>query len=450
MREIVTLVDVDSAPTTDPLYGVGVVRVAWRAADALRFQHDLDRTRVGANLVPATQGRRATERFIASRRAWAAPTGVPRALVRTGANGTPQLLYTLRTAPLTWLAQDDPLEGPRPEIRVTEVSDGGKVWRWRRRLLEPSPIQEIVTLDPVRYRATDTAEGMADYDGDGGETIRFGDGVFGAIPADDSEFEVTYRSGGGAGGNVAADAINRVDRAHAIALEVARVTNPLPAAGGRDAESADQVRERAPQAFRARQYRAVRSEDYEKAAMTLPWVQRAGTTFRWTGSWLTVFTAVDPRGSLSLPLDGAAELTDLLNRYRLAGYESFGLPPRYASLDLRVTVCARPDAFRGYVKRGVLAALDARAHVDGTSGFFHPDRFTFGVSLERSAVEAAVQEVQGVDGVIDVRYRRRGHTAGFITMPDFVPVARDEIVRVDNDASRPERGSLGVDVMGGK
>jgi hypothetical protein len=72
------------------------------------------------------------------------------------------------------------------------------------------------------------------------------------------------------------------------------------------------------------------------------------------------------------------------------------------------------------------------------------------VPLERSAVEAAVQEVFGVDGVIDVQYRRRGHTPGFVAMPDVVPVARDEIVRLVNDPSRPERGSLRVDVIGGK
>lgn len=450
VREIVKLVGVDHAPTTDPLYGGQVIRVAWRAEDALRFEHDLTRTRVGGNLVPATQGRHYTDRFITTRKEWTPSRGVPRAIVRSGANGTPQFLHTLRYAPLAWLAQDDPLEGPRPEIQVTEVSDGGKVWRWYRSLLEPTPIEQIITVDPVRYRAIDTAKGIADYDGSNGDTIRFGDGVFGAIPVDEAVFEVNYRSGGGLRGNVAADAINRVDLTHPIALQISSVTNPLPATGGRDWQSADQVREMAPQAFHTRQYRAVRSEDYQAAAMTLPWVNRAGTTFRYTGSWLTVFTAVDLKDGESLPPALAADLTDLLNRYRLAGYESFTLLPRYASLDLVVTVCALPDAFRGDVKEAVLAALGATKHVDGTSGFFHPDRFTFGTALERSAVEAAVQDVPGVDGVTDVRYRRRGHTPGFIEMPDFVPVAQNEIVRIDNDPSRPERGSLRVDVMGGK
>jgi predicted phage baseplate assembly protein len=270
------------------------------------------------------------------------------------------------------------------------------------------------------------------------------------IPSDGTAFEVVYRSGGGARGNVAAGAITRLDATHAAAASIISVTNPLAAAGGRDEEPDDQVREMAPQRFRATQYRAVRSEDYEHAAMTLPWVQRAGTAFRYTGSWLSVFTAVDPEGSESLPDEGLFEITNLLDRYRLAGYESFALAPRYASLDLGVTVCARPDAFRADVTQAVLAALDGAAHADGTHGFFHPDRFTFGGALERSALEAALQDVPGVEGVVELRYRRRGHTPGFVTMPDSVEVGRDEIVRVDNDPSRPERGSLHVDVRGGK
>jgi predicted phage baseplate assembly protein len=236
----------------------------------------------------------------------------------------------------------------------------------------------------------------------------------------------------------------------AAARQIVAVTNPRPAEGGRDRQSDEQVREMAPQDFRARQFRAVRAEDYERSAMTVAGVQRAGASFRYTGSWLTVFTSVDPEGSESLSPDLAADLTDLLNRHRMAGYESFVVEPRFASLDLRVTVCARPDAFRGDVKRALLAALDTTRHLDGTTGFFHPDRFTFGRPLQRSAVEAAVQQAPGVDGVVDLQIRRRGHTDGFIAMPDLVPVAKNEIVRVDNDPSRPERGSLHVEVIGGK
>ena len=83
-----------------------------------------------------------------------------------------------------------------------------------------------------------------------------------------------------------------IDPATARSSTAAR--NPFAVTDGADAETADHIRRMAPQAFRAVQYRAVLAEDYEAAAETLPWVQKAGTSFRWTGSWMTVFTAVDP------------------------------------------------------------------------------------------------------------------------------------------------------------
>src|SRR5439155_17279775 len=93
-----------------------------------------------------------------------------------------------------------------------------------------------------------------DYDGDRGDTIRFGDGTFGEIPTDGAVFDVTYRVGGGAIGNVAADSITQAST-NAQKEDIA-VTNPLAATGGDDAEPLDRVRRLAPEAFRAEQFRA--------------------------------------------------------------------------------------------------------------------------------------------------------------------------------------------------
>ena len=448
VREIVRILH--ALDELDALSGTSLTRIVLAPQGALAAPHDLARTTVTANLVPATHGRRYGDAFIVSPTTAPSP-GQSLAIARTGANGTPQCLHTLRNAPLAWLASDDALEDPTPEIRVLETSTSqASAWTWRRRLLEADAFEQAVTIDPVRYRPIDPRLGVDDYDGADGATLRFGDGVFGALPGDDMVFDVLYRVGGGSRGNVAAGAITRLDASHPVAANILSVTNPLAAAGGRDEEPTDQVREMAPQRFRATQFRAIRAEDYDRAAMTLPWVERAGTAFRYTGSWLSVFTAADPRGSESLPVDGLVDLTNLLDRYRLAGYEAFATEPRYASIDLEVTLCSCPDAFRADVEQAVRMALDTTMHPDGTRGFFHPDRFTFGVALERSALEAALQEVPGVDGVVKVRYRRRGHTPRYVTMADSVPVARDEIVRVDNDPSRPERGSLSIQVRGGK
>jgi predicted phage baseplate assembly protein len=320
-------------------------------------------------------------------------------------------------------------------------------------LLEADPDEAAFTVDPVRYSVTlDCGPGQTpvlDYDGDNGTTLRLGDGVFGRRPAEGMLFRVLYRAGGSAIGNVAADTITGLDPS-SFGGPVLSVTNPFAALGGADAEPDDRVRELAPFAFRAKQFRAVRREDYDRQAAALPWVQRAGTAFRWTGSWLTVFTTVEPLGAVGLTNARSLELVRLLNRVRMAGYEAYAPPPRYAPLDLQVFVCAKADAFRAEVRAALLDALGPAVSPGGRKGFFHPDHFSFGDPLELSALEAAAQAVPGVAGVIEVRYRRRGFTKDYIPMPLTVDVGIGAVVLVENDPNRPDRGSLRVYVEGGR
>jgi Baseplate J-like protein len=480
VREVVQLIT--AIETTDDLYSQPVTRLIWRKKDALQFDHDLTLDRQGnpktilaGNLVPATQGRRYSETFVIPNDPETplsiALSSIPQAIVREGnyvsaessvhpvsshplSTRIPQYLHTLRESPLAWLAPDDPDLPSLPEIVLVQPQSSTTIpWIWRRTLLKAKPFESAFTLVPSRYRRiariTDGLNTQAhlDYDGDDGDTICFGGGVFGEIPDPEAVFQVTYRVGGGAIGNVAADAITYIDP---TATGITAVTNPFPAIGGADPEPTERIRRLAPQAFRAKQFRAVRREDYQVAAQTLPWVQRAGTVFRWTGSWLTVFTTPDPLDSEALTVAQHTQLIDLLNRYRLAGYESYVPSPRYISLDLRVQVCARPDVFRGDVEAALLVALSATRQRDGTTGFFHVDRWTFGVPLERSALEAVIQNAYGVAGVVTIQYRRRGSTSSFLNVPETIRIPVDAILRVDNDPSRPERGSLHITVEGGK
>lgn len=479
VREIVQLIA--AIEETDDLFNHRVTHLIWRQEDALQFDRDLTQDTAGnpktilaGNLVPAVQGRRYTETFAIPKvpETHTPPSipAIPQAIAREGSYANaepnshpshpversariPQYLYTLRVAPLAWLAPDDPDLSPLPEI-VLQPQTSANPWIWHRKLLDAKPFASAFTLDPARYsRIARIRDGSSfqehlDYDGGEGDTIRFGDGIFGEIPDPESVFQVTYRVGGGASGNVAADAIAYVDPT--ASTSIAAVTNPFPATGGADREPTERVRRLAPQAFRAKQFRAVRSQDYQAAAQTLPWVQRAGTVFRWTGSWLTVFTTPDPLDSEALTVPQHTQLIDLLNRYRMAGYESYVPSPRYISLDLRVQVCARPDAFRGDAEAALLVALSATRQRDGTTGFFHVDRWTFGMSLERSTLEAAIQNADGVAGVVTIQYRQRGITSTFLDLPDTVQIPVDAILRLDNDPSRPERGSLRITVEGGK
>ncbi len=457
IRETVNVTSTDEE--VDPLFldasnnPTPVTHIVWASGQALQRDHDLTRTVVAGNILPATQGQRLTESFAIDTPPASSPT-MPLAVVRTGPNSTPSslipmYLYTLSASPLVWLAPDAETE-PLPEISLvgTPPADVPSAWPWLRTLLDAETFQNAFTLDrasfiPIATNSDGTTS--SDYDGDNGDTLRFGDDVFGSIPPSGTVFQVTYRVGAGAAGNLAADTITNF-----AASFITGVTNPFAAAGGADEEPDSTVQRLAPQAFRAVQYNAVRPADYEAAAETLPWVERAGTVYRWTGSWLTVFTTADPKGGTLISTDEELQLVQLLDRRRLAGYESFVLSPQYVSLDLEIYVCAQPTAFRGDVEAALLAALSAAQNPDGTTGFFYPDNFTFGQPLERSALEAAIQNANGVAGVVAIRYRRRGVIVNYIRMPAEIDVGPAQIIQVDNDPSRPENGSLHIVVEGGK
>jgi len=455
-REIVHILTV--AEQTDFLLGNPVTYITWDASEALQYNHDQSRTVVAGNIVPATQGARFSESFaIPAAPPAVNPFGARLAIVRTGPNSTPasfapMYLYTLANTPLAWLAPDA-ATSPTPEIQLTGQAplNTPVPWPWSRTLLETEPYEAGFTLDRASYIPLGTnSDGTVayEYDSDSGDTIRFGDINFGSVPDPGTQFQVTYRVGNGAAGNLAADAITGFNPAQAP--NTLSVTNPFAATGGADQEPNLTVQRLAPQAFAANRFNAVLASDYAAAAQTLPWVERAGTVFRWTGSWLTVFTTADPEGSEQITSPEQLQLIQLLNRRRLAGYESYCPAPQYVSVDLEVYVCALPTVFNADVQAAVQNALSAAKNPDGTTGFFYVDNFTFGQPLERSALEAAIQNAYGVAGVHCILYRQRGVIVNYVTLPDEVTIQPSQILRVDNDPSRPERGSLLVYVDGGK
>jgi uncharacterized phage protein gp47/JayE len=457
-RELVT-VSASPAPaeTEDPLVGVPLTAVTLAAPTT--EDHDLYRTTVAGNIVPAVQGVRRSETFTIPQPTTDAPGPV---VVRAGANSTPEnprpdYRYSLASGPLAWLAtqgQDDDTATPaRPEIVLsTDASGGPPRWEFQRWLLDAGAADPVYSLTPEQYSPVLTSDGTTwyDYDGDGGTTIRFGDGTFGASPPPGTEFTVLYRVGGGSAGNIPADTIVTAAPGQLQGALINACTNPFPASGGTDAETNAQVRARAPRKFGAEPLRVVQTADYVVAAQSLPWVQQAGTTFRWTGSWLTVLTSANPSGSEEPTIAQLAGLTGLLNQRRLAGYDSYVLPPRYVSIDLQIMVCGQPAAFASDVQAALLARLQPGSPPGGATGFFDHSRWSFGQSLESSSLLAAIQSCPGVAGVYQVRYRQRGAQLDWTALPDTLTVAADQILRVDNDPSRPDAGSLQIAVEGSK
>jgi predicted phage baseplate assembly protein len=292
---------------------------------------------------------------------------------------------------------------------------------------------------------------------DGTATLRFGDGTFGQAPPEGAVFIPRYRTGNGRAGNIGADSLGHLvqDRASArLAGVVDAVGNPLPAVGGTDPETIEEVRQRAPFAFRS-QARAVTPDDYARAARSYPSeqhpeVQQAIATFRWTGSWYTVFVTVDRLGGLDVDRDFKARLRAHLERFRLAGHDLEIEGPRYVPLEVTLAVRVRQDYFRGDVEQALLGVLSSRVGPDGRKGLFHPDNFTFGQPVHLSPVLAAAQSVAGVASVAATRFGRLGSEDPAPLAEQRLTLGRLEIARLDNDPNFPDRGVLRLQLDGGR
>ena len=88
--------------------------------------------------------------------------------------------------------------------------------------------------------------------------------------------------------------VHLVDPGVIVIPPITRIWQPLPASGGVGAETIEHVRQMAPEAFRAIQFRAVTERDWEEMALRHPDIAAAKASFRWTGSWHTVFVAIHP------------------------------------------------------------------------------------------------------------------------------------------------------------
>jgi hypothetical protein len=358
------------------------------------------------------------------------------------------------------LVQYDPLSGrvitPRTDLAgdvrqaqpaialLVDFPTGKELWTPAEDLLESSPFD---TFFVPEVNNTETA------------VLRFGDDEYGRSIAGATSIQATYRFGNGAAGNVGADSLAHV-APDALLTGITRVRNPLAARGGVDPETIAEVRQWAPEAFRAIQFRAVTEADYANAARILPQVQSAVASFRWTGSWHTVFIGILPAnpGDLVTAPDGVTALAPSLQRtvlnfldsYRIAGYDLEIRPPEFLALEVDLLVCAAPDHFRGDVEQAVKDALSNRRLADGSKGFFFPGNFVFGQPLYLSRIYAATAAVEGVDSVVVTAFHVFGQAENGELVNGVIPVGPWQIARLNNDPSFMEHGVLKITMRGGK
>ena len=179
------------------------------------------------------------------------------------------------------------------------------------------------------------------------------------------------------------------------------VRNPLPATGGRHAESLEHIKLHAPYAMREID-RAVVAEDYVKIVRRL---------FPGKGSRGPVYPSRRSRSasSHSLRLDPVAD--EPLERLRddvakapggisaARGHWVYVAGATLVSVKIAMSVLLD----RGETESGVSQELRARFSTDelpdGRFAFFHPDNYTFGDKIYKSRVIAEAMKVRGVRNV---------------------------------------------------
>ena len=324
---------------------------------SLQHQYQRDSVKLYANVALATHGETVHQ------------------ILGSGAARQTHQQFTLKHAPLTFVgAENETGAEAALEVRVNDL-------RWH----------ETATL----YSAgADDRSYVLRVEEDGAGTIQFGDGRRGArLPTGQDNVRAVYRKGIGTDGNLQAGQLSQL-LTRPLGLKAA--SNPLPAEGGVDADSADHARRNMPLGVRTLG-RVVSILDYEDYARAYTGIAKAQATVLNTRSGRTVFITVagddgrqPPDSTLAKLLNALKQNGDPLVHCETAAYNE-------ATFHLGLRIKRDPDHDGTKVLADVEAALRAA---------FSFDARDFGRIVSRSEIICAAQEVEGVLGVdLDRFYR---------------------------------------------
>ena len=235
-----------------------------------------------------------------------------------------------------------------------DAESANAIWRpWR-------PVDDFLSSAPDdRHYVIDRARGV----------IEFGDGQHGRIPPSGSNNVRLrrYESGGGARGNVPAQAANQLRSAVPY---IAAAGNPIAAAGGADIEPMDRVRHRGATLPRHRQ-RAVTVEDYQDLALLAsPQVVRAEcvplfdlsldpSVRRRQPGLVSVIVVPDAANSRPAPdPELLRQVRDHLDRCRNTSTDLVVVGPDYVETDVEVDVAVGDANVAGDVSRTLKLSID--------------------------------------------------------------------------------------------
>ena len=462
----------DKAPIAarDPLTNTWFVRVFWREEDRLKFDYCFtsfcpapagevdDVSLFHGNLAQIHQGDWARTHFYEPGALMPSDTALEkhRSFVRLVRYDQPRgVLCALpgEHAPLAY--QPTPAGGEEPPVSTLWVSNpppaaGQRDFEAHAEVELPGGVIEVWDETISLIHSDDSAENgdhfLVETDELQRSVLRFGDGVNGRLLPDNAIVHCQYQIGGGSIGNIGPDQLQFFD---GVAVpEVIECWNPFDVVDGRDPERVQTILRAAPEAYRARQLRAVTLLDYMKRAEELPEVSRAVARYAWTGSWRTVRIAIDPTGSTELKDDVRRRVEGYLDAVRLIGEDLEIRPPIFVPLAIDVALCVDPEFWREDVRFVLEQEFSEGYTPDGRPGFFHPDLWTFGQPLHASEIAGRIHQVAGIEHIISIRLKRWDDPTPATS--DLVEVRFNEILRVRNDPDTMEDGYIRFDLQGGR
>jgi len=319
------------------------------ASGGLAFSYARETVKIYGNVVPATHGETRSE------------------VMGSGDASRTLQSFQLRQWPLTYVSATTPSGAQSTlQVRVNEL-----LWH------EAEQVAYLAPADRSYITRTDDSAKT---------TVIFGNGVRGArVPTGVENIKATYRTGIGASGNVDAGQITLLTTKP---LGVKEVINPLPASGGADRDSRDQIRRNAPVALMALD-RLVSVQDYTDFARAFAGIGKASAIHIAADGGEIVYVTI--AGAENAPIDTTSDLF----RNLLAAFAKFGDPQQPVRVGVaetklllvQATIAVLPDyQFESVVPQIRATLLSAFAF----------DNRDLGQSIAASEITSIIQNVEGV------------------------------------------------------
>ena len=329
-----------------------------------------------------------------------------------------------------WLADPAKAKADKSDEFGTALKQFVSAWEPRFDLLESEAdeLHFVVEMDEARIAH-----------------LRFGFDGMGRVPQAGEIFSAKYRIGNGLAGNVGADKITELkDPPAGIQIDV---RNPLAARGGTAPESLEEVRRNAPFVFHRPLERAITADDYATLAGLCPdaKIQGAACDLRWTGSRFLARVAIDALDRETAPPELLRTIAAWLRPRKRIGHDVEVVSAALVPLRIALRVCVLPHYQPAHVKQALLEIFGSGLRPNGTQGFSHPDRLTFGEPVRLSTIVATAQAVTGVASV-EVRELQRLFSPPNREIENgLLPLGPLEIAQLDNDPTFPENGVLTIE-----